>query len=92
MLPAMRRELGAEAIILADGGVRSGLDVARMLALGANLVLIGRPFVFASAAIGADGGQHLISILKAELFATMAQLGCNSVGELPSFLYRGGQA
>jgi L-lactate dehydrogenase (cytochrome) len=88
VLPAMRRELGPEATILADGGIRSGLDVARMLALGANFVLIGRPFVFAAAAMGDRGADHLITVIKAELTATMAQLGCKTIGELPSFLYR----
>lgn len=87
MLPAMRKRLGPEAVILADGGIRSGLDVARMIALGANMVLIGRPFIFASAAIGASGADHLAGILKAELQATMAQLGCAAVTGLPSALH-----
>lgn len=87
VLPGIRRALGPDALVMADGGIRSGLDVARMLALGANFVLIGRPFVFASAAIGAAGGDHLMTILKAELLATMAQLGCRSVADLPSFLH-----
>lgn len=87
MLPLMRKRLGPEAVILADGGIRSGLDVARMIALGANMVLIGRPFIFASAAIGAGGADHLIGILKAELQATMAQLGCVAIADLPSALH-----
>jgi isopentenyl diphosphate isomerase/L-lactate dehydrogenase-like FMN-dependent dehydrogenase len=91
VLPGIRRTLGPDALIMADGGIRSGLDVARMLALGADFVLIGRPFVFASAAIGTAGGDHLMTILKMELAATMAQLGCRTVADLPSFLHPHGQ-
>ncbi|MDQ0322549.1 L-lactate dehydrogenase (cytochrome) [Pararhizobium capsulatum DSM 1112] len=87
MLPLIRRKLGPDAVILADGGIRSGLDVARMIALGADMVLIGRPFIFASAAIGHDGADHLIGILKAELKSTMAQLGCATVRDLPASLH-----
>lgn len=88
MLPLIRKRLGPDAVILADGGIRSGLDVARMIALGANMVLIGRPFIFASAAIGTQGANHLIGILKAELKSTMAQLGCATVQALPAALHR----
>ncbi|MBP1860578.1 alpha-hydroxy acid oxidase [Rhizobium herbae] len=87
VLPGIRRALGPDVLIAADGGIRSGLDVARMLALGADFVLIGRPFIFASAAIGAAGGGHLIDILKAELSGAMAQLGCRTLADLPSFLH-----
>jgi len=87
VLPGIRRALGPDVLIAADGGIRSGLDVARMLALGADFVLIGRPFIFASAAMGAGGGGHLIDILKAELSGAMAQLGCRTIADLPSFLH-----
>ncbi len=87
VLPGIRRTLGPDVPILADGGIRSGLDIARMLALGADAVLLGRPFVFAGAAIGAEGGDHLMTILKAELSGAMAQLGCRTVADLPSFLH-----
>jgi L-lactate dehydrogenase (cytochrome) len=90
VLPTIRRKLGSDVLIMADGGIRSGLDIARMLALGADFVLIGRPFVFASAAMGAAGGDHLMTILKAELSSTMAQLGCRTIGDLPTFLYASG--
>lgn len=57
VLPKMRAALGKEVPILADGGIRNGLDIARMLALGADFVLLGRPFVYAVAAIGKKGGH-----------------------------------
>jgi L-lactate dehydrogenase (cytochrome) len=83
VLPEMRRRLGREAVLLADGGVRSGLDIARLIALGADYVLVGRPFVIAAAALGDAGPGHLVQLLKAELGVTLAQLGCSSVAELP---------
>lgn len=85
MLPAIRRRVGPEALVLADGGVRSGLDIARMIALGADFVLIGRPFLWAAAAIGDAGPAHLIDILKQELAGTMLQLGCGRLADLPGF-------
>ena len=73
---------------MADGGIRNGLDIARMLALGADFVLLGRPFVYAVAAIGKKGGAHLMYVLKEELKMTLAQMGCLTLKELPTFLYR----
>lgn len=82
VLPAIRARLGDGATILADGGVRSGLDIARMIALGADAVLIGRPFLHAAAAIGPRGPGHLIAVLCDELATTMVQLGCARLTDL----------
>jgi len=60
--------------------------VARMIASGANFVLLGRPFVFAVAALGAKGGEHVMHILNEEFRTTMAQLGCSRTELLPDFL------
>jgi len=86
VLPRMRAAVGPDVPILADGGVRAGLDIARMLALGADFVLMGRPFLFAVAAMDAAGGAHVMNILKAELQSTMGQLGCPTLRELPGCL------
>lgn len=88
VLPSIRDAVGPDAPVLVDGGVRSGLDIARMLALGANFVLIGRPFLYACAALNSRGGEHAINVLKAELQATMGQLGCSTLAALPSSLVR----
>ena len=88
VLPAIRQALGPSAIILADGGIRNGLDIARMIALGANFVLMGRPFVYAVAAIGAQGGDHVMRVLKQELTMSMAQMGCAELSDLPNHLIK----
>ena len=88
VLPRIRERLGDGALILADGGVRSGLDIARMIALGADAVLVGRPFLHAAAAAGPRGPAHLAAVLKAELRATMIQLGVGRLGDLRGVLWR----
>ena len=75
-LPAIRRALGPSFPLLADGGVRSGLDVARLLACGADAVLMGRAFVHAVAAAGQAGAHHAIALIEQELRQTMKQIGC----------------
>jgi L-lactate dehydrogenase (cytochrome) len=86
VLPAIRAAVGPQVPLLVDSGVRSGLDIARMLALGADFVIMGRPFLFAVAALDRQGGEHVMKVLKAELRAAMGQIGCPTLRELPSFL------
>ena len=68
--------------MIADGGVRSGLDVARLIACGANFVLAGRAFVYAVAAAGETGVDHAIFLLREELKQTLSQIGCQELGDL----------
>jgi L-lactate dehydrogenase (cytochrome) len=82
ILPQIRDLLGNEAKLLFDSGVRSGLDVARALASGADFVLLGRAFMFGLACLGAQGGNHVADILKDELENTMVQLGVTTLDEL----------
>lgn len=89
VLPAIRQAVGGSLEILADGGVRTGLDIARYLALGADFVLMGRPMVWSVAAIGPKGPEHALEVLKKEFTSTLIQLGCSDPRELGRFLYEG---
>ena len=90
VLPDIRDAVGPDFPLLLDSGVRSGEDIVKALALGANFVLLGRPFLFAAAALGgAAGGPRVIEVLSSELSGSLAQLGCASVGALnAAFVYR----
>ena len=67
---------------MVDSGVRSGLDIARAIACGADFVLLGRAFMFGVAVLGSKGGDHVVSVLKDELENTMVQLGVKNLTEL----------
>jgi L-lactate dehydrogenase (cytochrome) len=72
--------------IMMDSGIRSGPDVARALARGAEFTFMGRSFMYGVAALGKQGGNHTISILKTQLQQVMEQVGCDSTNELYRFL------
>ncbi|WP_291579192.1 alpha-hydroxy-acid oxidizing protein [Clostridium sp. UBA6640] len=75
--------------ILVDGGVRSGVDVLKMLALGADGVLIGRPFVTASFGGKVEGVKTYIEELKGDLKSSMVLTGCKNIKDIDSrILYR----
>ena len=69
-------------MLMVDSGVRSGLDIARAIACGADFVLLGRAFMFGVAALGSQGGNHVVSLLRDELENTMVQLGIENLTEL----------
>jgi len=81
-LPAISDVVGGELTILADGGVRSGLDVVRMLALGAKGVLLGRAWAYALAGGGQAGVAHMLSLLEAEMRVAMALTGTTRIDEI----------
>ena len=81
-LPAVAEAVGDRLTVLADGGVRSGLDVVRMLALGAQGVLLGRAWVYALAARGGVGVEQLLDLIEKEMRVAMALTGVNSVAEI----------
>jgi L-lactate dehydrogenase (cytochrome) len=83
-LPRITETVGDRVVILADGGICSGLDVIRMLALGAKSVLIGRSWVYALAARGQAGVEHVLELIGAEMLVAMALTGCRSIAEIDS--------
>lgn len=82
VLPAIADAVGGKMTILVDGAIRSGMDVFKALALGADGVLIGRPFVTMVYGGGAEGVKVYIEKLKAELADTMTMCGAHSLKEI----------
>lgn len=81
-LPAIADAVGDRLTVLADSGVRSGLDVVRMLALGAKGVLLGRAFVYALAARGEAGVTQLLDLFEKEMRVAMALTGVRDVASI----------
>ena len=82
VLPAIVDAVGGKMTILVDGGIRTGMDVFKALALGADAVLIGRPFVNMVYGGGAEGVQVYVDKLKAELADTMAMCGAHKLSDI----------
>jgi len=78
-LPAIADAVGGELPILLDGGVRSGLDVLKALASGADACLIGRACAWALGAAREAGVSHVIEVMRGELLTAMALTGCTDV-------------
>jgi L-lactate dehydrogenase (cytochrome) len=81
-LPPIAEAVGDRLTVLADGGIRSGLDVLRMLALGAKGVLLGRAWAYALAGGGGRGVAHVLELIEAEMKVAMALTGVTRVAEL----------
>ena len=81
-LPRIADTIAGRMPVLVDGGVRSGLDVVRMLALGADFVLMGRAWAYALAARGQAGVAHVLKLIEAEIRVAMALTGCTSISEI----------
>lgn len=82
VLPEIAQAVGGKTTVLMDSGVRTGLDILRALALGADFVLAGRPFLYGAAAFGQEGGELIADILKADLENNMIQLGMDNIPDL----------
>jgi len=88
-LPEVADAVGGEVEILADGGVRTGLDVVKMVALGARAVLVGRAWAWSVAAAGETGVRHMLEVLRADIDVALALTGQTSIADLDrSALYR----
>jgi L-lactate dehydrogenase (cytochrome) len=81
-LPAIVDAVAGEAEILVDGGIRSGLDVVKMLALGADATLIGRPWAWAVAAGGGGAVRHMLAVIRQEMEVALALTGVTDVSDL----------
>ncbi|WP_232059233.1 L-lactate dehydrogenase [Kineobactrum salinum] len=81
-LRSVSEAVGADVEVYLDGGVRSGIDIAKALAFGARGVLVGRPWVFAMAARGEQGLVELLDLFQRELATAMALMGVNRVSDL----------
>jgi len=82
VLPEIADEIGGEADVLLDGGIRRGSDVVKALALGATACLIGRPWVYGLGAGGTAGVERVLEILQTEIDRTLALIGRPGVGSL----------
>lgn len=69
--------------VMMDSGIRSGSDIARALAVGADFTFLGRTFMYSVAALGNAGGQHAMAILKRQLIQVMEQVCCERIEDFP---------
>ena len=88
VLPAIAAAVGGKAELIYDSGVRSGVDAARAVALGADAAFAGKAFLWSLGALGEKGPAHLIDVLIDDVSATLGQLGCRNVDELRSIAVR----
>jgi L-lactate dehydrogenase (cytochrome) len=86
-LPEIARDAGGMTVML-DDGIRRGTDVLKALALGAQFVFIGRPFLYAAVVAGEPGVRRALTLLRDEVDRDMALLGIRSIGEMTSELVR----
>lgn len=84
VLPAIAGEIKGSAMVLADGGVRTGVDVIKLLALGADAVLVGRPLVVGACGAGAAGVKFILEKMTGELKQAMILTGCAGLKDISS--------
>ncbi|XP_017867880.1 PREDICTED: peroxisomal (S)-2-hydroxy-acid oxidase GLO5-like [Drosophila arizonae] len=83
-LPEVVRAVGTDLIVMLDGGIREGNDIFKALALGAHMVFIGRPAIWALACDGQRGVEHLLTLLRNDFDITMALTGCPTLADIQS--------
>jgi L-lactate dehydrogenase (cytochrome) len=85
MLPVVQ-QYGQQIKVMLDSGIRSGPDIARALASGAEFTFLGRTFMYGVSALGKNGGNHTIGLLKTQLQQVMEQLNCESTADFKNRL------
>ena len=85
-LTRIAKKYGDKITVMMDSGLRSGPDIARTLASGAAFTFMGRSFMYGVSALGKQGGDHTISLLKTELQQIMEQLCCEDIKDFPEHL------
>ena len=88
-LTRLVQQYKSKLTIMMDSGIRSGPDIARTLACGADFTFMGRSFMYGVGALGKRGGNHVMAMMKRQLQQVLEQLGCPNVQELPNYLIRG---
>jgi 4-hydroxymandelate oxidase len=90
VLPGIAKQVKGQICIMADGGVRDGVDVLKMLALGADAVMIGRPLAIAALGGGAEGVKLYMEQVKSQLYSAMILAGCNDLAKIgPQVIFQG---
>lgn len=74
--------------VMMDSGIRTGPDIARTIASGADFTFLGRSFMYAVAALGNEGADHMMGMLKTQLYQVMDQVCCKRVEDLPNHLVK----
>ncbi|MEP1488233.1 MAG: alpha-hydroxy acid oxidase [Algibacter sp.] len=87
-LTRIAEKYGKDIKVMMDSGLRSGPDIARTLASGAEFTFMGRSFMYGVSALGKKGGDHTISLLKTELKQVMEQVCCENVGDFSNHLIK----
>ena len=88
-LTRIAKKYGDQIKVMMDSGLRSGPDIARTMASGAEFTFMGRSFMYGTAALGKTGGDHTISLLKTELQQVMEQICCEEATDFPNHLIGG---
>ncbi|VTU15823.1 (S)-mandelate dehydrogenase [Variovorax sp. SRS16] len=89
VLAEIRAAVGPAMKVMIDSGFRRGTDVVKALALGADMVFVGRATLYGLAAGGEPGVRHAIALLRSEIDRTLAQLGCRSIADIAPDMLRG---
>lgn len=85
-LRMLAKEFGHRTTVMMDSGARSGPDIACAMACGAKFVFMGRTWMYGVGALGKDGGEHTMNMMKRQFRQVMEQLGCARTGDLPQHL------